>query len=76
MVIKSQAELNLIIDDLKALQTATSKFYFVEVKFEGVNPENMDYSRIGGYKYLPYTSGSNAHYSLGDGTYLVNFLIE
>ncbi|MBR3685275.1 MAG: InlB B-repeat-containing protein [Clostridia bacterium] len=76
LVIKSQAELNLIIDDLKALQTAKSKFYFVEVKFEGVNPENMDYSRIGGYKYLPYTSGSNAHYSLGDGTYLVNFLIE
>ncbi len=76
LVIKSQTELNLIINEVKNMKNLTDIFYYAEVKFETVNPENLDYSVLAGYSYLPYESGSKAHYSIGNGVYLLNFLVK
>ena len=74
LIITSQVELNLFIHEVKAMSNATDKFYYGEVKFNVVNPTTLDYSGFAGYSYLPYASGSKAHYSIGNGIYLLNFL--
>lgn len=69
LVITSQLELDIITQKLVALANNTDSFYTVEVIFEGVNPESLDFTRyLGSYAYVPM-------YEIWDsGIYLINFI--
>ncbi|MBO7178219.1 MAG: InlB B-repeat-containing protein [Clostridia bacterium] len=69
LVITSQVELDIITQKLVALANNTDTFYTVEVIFEGVNPESLNFTKhLGSYAYVP-------KYEIGDsGIYLINFL--
>ena len=75
LVITSQVELNLIIHEVKEMSNATDIFYYAEVTFDVVQPEDLTYSGLpSGTAYLPKEQGSKVHYTLGNGIYLINFL--
>ncbi len=75
LVITSQVELNLIIHEVTKMSNATDIFYYAEVTFDVVQPEELTYSGLpNGTVYLPKEPGSKVHCTLGNGIYLINFL--